>query len=85
MLQLLVQINKHGTEKPEGWRTDNGLRFMVQPALPVISQLFLQSMNDPGHSYRSHFSDTNTAHTLLETDTEDKSVSAHRVIYMLAI
>lgn len=42
-------------------------------------------INDPGHSYRSYFSDTNTAHTLLETDTEDKSVSAHRVIYMLAI
>lgn len=42
-------------------------------------------MNDPGHSYRSHFSDTNTAHSFLETDTEDKSVSAHRVISMLAI
>lgn len=42
-------------------------------------------MNDPGHSYSWHLSDTNTAHTLLGTDTEDKSVSADRVIYMLAI
>lgn len=32
---LRVQLTRHGAEETWGWRMDNGLHFMVQPALHV--------------------------------------------------